>query len=60
MCWVFLSPRPYLCLHQVGATLLLKAQVLGAQASVAVACGLSCPEAYGNFRDQGWNTLPLH
>ena len=26
--------------------------------SVVVMCGLSCPEAYGIFLDQGWNLCP--
>ena len=38
---------------------LVSAQTLGAQASVVVAHGLSCPVAYGIFLDQGWNLCPL-
>ena len=33
---------------------------LGAQASVVVACRLSCPVACGIFPDQGSNSYPLH
>ena len=40
--------------------LLCRAQVLGTQASVVVACGLSCPVTCGIFLDQGWNLYPLH
>ena len=32
----------------------------GAQASVPVAFGLSCPEARGIFLGQGWNLCPVH
>ena len=37
-----------------------RAQVLGTQASVAVAHGLRCLEARGIFLDKGWNLCPLH
>ena len=33
---------------------------LGAAASVVVACGFSCTEAYGFFPDQGLNPCPMH
>ena len=36
------------------------AWALGAQASVVVACRLSCPVACGIFPDQGSNSYPLH
>ena len=37
-----------------------RAQALGAQASVVVVLGLSCPIACGIFLNQGSNQCPLH
>ena len=34
--------------------------VVGTQASVFLACGLSCPVAYGVFPDQGTSLCPRH
>ena len=42
------------------ASLVCRAQVLGVQASVVVARGLSCPVTCGIFLDQGSNLYPLH
>ena len=37
-----------------------RARVLGTRASVVAACRLSCPAAWGIFKDQGLNPYPLH
>ena len=37
-----------------------RALALGAWASVVVVHGLSCPEAYGIFLEEGWNRYLLH
>ena len=42
------------------ASLVAECGLLGTQASVVVAHGLSFPEAYGIFLDQGSNLCPLH
>ena len=47
-------------LRWAGAFSSCRIQVLGVQALVVVAHGLSCSEAWGIFPDQGSNPCPLH